>query len=89
MSNTFPNYDPARPYANFLKEILTPGQDIDWMALNLYLHLLVLDQQDDALCHIPWDLIDTYGISSETTADTVMNLFTTNSIFKIPKTWVS
>jgi hypothetical protein len=88
MSNKYQLYFPSRPFTNFIKEIVTPGQDIDWMALNLYLHLLVLDQFDDGLGHIPWDLIDAKGIPSETSADKVMTLFAEDSFMQIPKSWV-
>ena len=89
MKSSLPEYCPSRAVKNYLKELLTPGKYVDWMALNLYLHILVLDQSlpRDTLTHIPWDYIDTTGISSSDTVDDVMGQFE-RSAFNYPQSWV-
>jgi hypothetical protein len=48
----------------FLQQLLRPGHQTDWGLLNLYIHILVLEQHEN-IAHIPWDLA-TDGINPET-----------------------
>jgi hypothetical protein len=89
MRKSLPDYFPARAYSTHLKDLLTPKHYVDWMALNLYLHLLVLDQSvtGDVIGHIPWDMIDVRGMNSRTPHSEVMGEFEVQP-FCYPRSWV-
>ena len=82
-------YCPFRVYKDELKSLLTPGEYVDWMCLNLYIQLLVNDQDLKAfkLGHVPWDMVDTYGLSSSSSVTDVMDLFSQGP-FQYPAKWV-
>lgn len=90
MQSDHPTYCPSRSYTTYLKELLTPGAYVDWMLLNLYLNLLVLDQMlaHNTLGHIPWDLIDMEGINSTVSVKKALSLFDTTA-YNYPRSWVS
>ena len=82
-------YCPYRVYKDDLKSLLIPGEYADWMCLNLYLQLLVTDQNLKIfnLDYVPWDLIDVRGFSSEVSVSDVMERFSESPFF-YPVKWV-
>ena len=42
---------------NLIKHLLLPGNTAPWGLLNLYLHILALDQKNCYFYHMPWDMV--------------------------------